>query len=81
MKKYIFILFTLSLISCKHEAEFYIDGKPYYTSERCTKTESETKFGPHYGYNFMSGKYEYHLGSYTESVCVESVIDTIEIKN
>lgn len=79
MRKLI-ILLSLTLLGCKHEPEFYIDGKPYYTSERCVEVETESKYGPHYGYNFMSGKYEYHVGSYTESVCVESVIDTIEIK-
>lgn len=70
----------LSFISCKPEPEFYINGKPYYTSSRCTKIITENKFGPHYGYNALSGKFEIHTGSYTETTCIESTIDTIEIK-
>ena len=63
MKKYFFII-SVFIVSCKPEPEFYIDGKPYYTSRRCVKEELVYQF---YGPKF-------------QMECVEWKIDTIEWK-
>lgn len=78
--KYLLLILTLFTFGCKMEPEFYIDGKPYYDVERCVKSHTESAYGYHYGYNTFRGKYEYHMGHYTKTICDESKIDTIEIK-
>lgn len=80
MKK-ILILALLMLSSCQRKPDLIINGQGYYINTRCVKSHTEHKFGPHYGYNFMSGKYEWHNGSYTERVCDSTATDTIKIEN
>jgi len=40
----------------------------------------KNEYGYHYGYNFMSGKYEWYVGNYSETICDEHKTDTLEIK-
>lgn len=76
-----FIIIFSSLISCKPKPKFFIDGKGYYTRNRCVKDTTYRKYSYHYGYNFISGKYEMHWGYNTKHKCLEYVTDTIEVKN
>jgi hypothetical protein len=77
MKKVLLILFVM--VGCERAPDFVKDGKSYWINTRCVKSHSESKFGPHYGYNVMKGKYEWHNGTYTHTICDSSVTDTIEI--
>lgn len=78
---WIIVVFLIMFFSsCKPKPEFYIDGKPYYTRTHCVKSHTDHKYGYHYGYNFMNGKFEWHTGSYTKTICDESRTDTLEIK-
>lgn len=74
------ILCCVVLFGCKPEPEFYINGKPFYTRSRCIESKTKTIWKFHHGHNRFSGKWEYHFGPNTKTVCVQSVIDTIEIK-
>ena len=65
---------------CKPQPEFYINGKPFYTTTTCLESELETTWGFHYGYNILTGGFDYHYGPHTEIKCTKSVIDTVEIK-
>lgn len=80
MKKLLSLLLIVLMASCKPTPEFYIDGKPYYTRTYCVQSHTEQVYGYHYGYNWLKGKYEYHLGWYTETVCDRYRTDTLEIK-
>lgn len=81
MKKlYLILLIGVMFVGCKPEPEFYIDGKPYYTKEKCIKQHSEEKLEYHFGYSPMKGKHCWHMGYHTVNICDESKIDTIEIK-
>ncbi len=73
-------LFVL-LISCGPQKPDYVDesGKEYSIWERCVESHTESKYGYHYGYNFIDGKYNWHIGSYTETICDRTEMDTIEI--
>ncbi len=73
-------LCCLLFFYCKPKAEFYINGKPFYTMVRCIESKIETNWEYHYGYNMFNGKWEYHYGPNTKTECVQSVIDTVEIK-
>lgn len=77
MKKLVII--SLMFMSCEVKPDFSKDGHDYIVRERCVISHTESKYGYHYGYNFIKGKYEYHMGYYTENVCDKTVIDTIEI--
>ena len=59
----------------------YVDdnGKEYVFISHCVKSHTETDYGYHYGYNMMEGKYNWHYGMDTETICDSSVLDTIEI--
>ena len=79
---YLLILFVLVLLSsCGPQKPEYVDknGKEYVIMDVCVKSHNETRFGYHYGYNFMSSKYEWHNGTYTETICDSLKYDTIEI--
>lgn len=80
MKTLIFIILILTSCNLKIKPEFYIDGKPYYTSSRCVESKTTSNWEYHYGYNMMRGKFEFHYGPNTKTECLKSVIDTIEIK-
>ena len=77
MSKYITIslLFGLLLLGCKPKVEFYIDGKPYSTSERCIESITEVNFD----LNLVNGTMPYYVPVMTER-CLNYAIDTIEIK-
>jgi hypothetical protein len=70
----------ISFFGCKRKAKFFINNKGYYTQNRCVKDTTYTKWCYHYGYNFFSGKYEMHWGNDRKYECLESVVDTIEVK-
>jgi hypothetical protein len=74
------VLCVVFLTSCERKPEFFINGKGYYTQSRCIKDTTYTEWCYHYGYNFFSGKYEMHWGNDTKNECLESVIDTIQVK-
>ena len=74
------ILCCVLFFGCKPEPEFYINGKPFYTRSRCVESKTETNWEYHYGYNMFRGKWEYYYGPHTKTECVQSVIDTVEIK-
>lgn len=84
----IFFLFLLSLMvwfgyflfTLKPKPDLYINGKPFQIVNTCIKSHEESKFGYHYGWSMMNNSYCYHFGSYTETICDKSKIDTLEIK-
>ena len=78
VKKWL-LLFTV-FVSCKPHAEFYKNGKGYYTVPHCTKSHIETTYGYHYGLNPTNAQYEWHNGFHTETICDESTIDTLQIQ-
>jgi hypothetical protein len=53
--------------------------EPFYKQKKCLKTNPETIWEYHWGYNEYSGRWHYHYGPNIKKKCVESVIDTIEI--
>lgn len=75
------IVILIQMSSCGPNKPDYVDnsGKEYTILNRCVKSHTESTYGYHYGYNPLKGKFEYHYGHYTESVCDEYVLDTIEI--
>lgn len=77
MKKVLLIL--LVMVGCERAPDFVKNGKGYWINTHCVKSHTESEYGPHYGYNFMNGKYEWHTSSYTETICDSTVTDTIEI--
>lgn len=79
MKK--LILFSFLLVSCIPYKPDYVDseGKEYSIRRRCIRSHNETKYGYHYGYNFMNSKFEWHYGYHTENICEEYKLDTVEI--
>lgn len=79
MKKALCLLIVILLASCKPKPEFYIKGKPFYTSTRCVESHSETTSGYLYGMGY-NGKMGYYFGLKTETICDKEVTDTIEIK-
>lgn len=76
------ILFAVIFIfsSCKRKAEFVVNGKQYYTEKRCIESYIHTEWEYHIGYNLFNGKWEPHYGPVTYKECINSIIDTIEIK-
>jgi hypothetical protein len=73
------LLGAVFISSCKHDAEFYINGKPYYTQSICVKDTTYQDFCYHYGLSYR-GKFELHWGFQTKNKCLEQTIDTIQIK-
>jgi hypothetical protein len=79
MGKNIILIAVIVLCSCERQPDFVVNGQGYWINSRCVKSHVESKYGPHYGYNVMKGKYEFHTGSYSETVCDSTVIDTVKI--
>lgn len=79
--KYKILFILVVLMSCSPKPEFVINGKEYYTRTRCVKSHNERTFGYHWGYDWTRGEYRYHWGEYTETICDETKVDTIEIKH
>lgn len=79
MGKILIIIAAFILCSCERKPDLIIDGQGYWINSRCVKSHTESRFGSHYGYNFMSGKYEWHTGRYSETICDSTVIDTVKI--
>ena len=59
--------------------DFVSNGKEYIITNNCVRSHSETNYRYHYGYNFMSGKMDWHWGYETETVCDQYKLDTIEV--
>ena len=72
-------LVFFSFCSCKKEPDFFINGKGYYTENRCVKDTSYYKWSYEYGYSYR-GKMEFYWGNHRQYKCLESVVDTIEVK-
>lgn len=93
--KLITALLFVCMVGCKPKPEFEINGKQYYTRNRCIKDHREPETGYHYGfYSGMYTDYEGHIkfgfhagfhwpyqcfGACRKTVCDKSVIDTLEI--
>mgnify|MGYP001274283390 CR=1 FL=1 len=60
--------------------EFSKNGKGYYTKNRCVKSHNETVWDYHWGYSWMRGKYCWHYGPHSKTICDQSIIDTIQLK-
>lgn len=73
-------LLMLTMCGCIPKTEFYLKGKPCYTREKCVEYKEVDKIDYHYGLNPSTLKEEYFYGTFKESVCVKTVIDTIIIK-
>lgn len=84
MKKILFIIIVsfacLSNKGCfHHEPEFVIDGVGYYTDKRCFRDTNYSEYCWHYGYNVLTGIFEYHYGIDHKHECLEYIVDTIKI--
>lgn len=68
------------LVGCGPRKPDYVkDGKEYEIYSHCVKSHTESDYGYHYGYNFLNGKYEWHWGTETTTICDERRTDTVEI--
>lgn len=78
---YLLFLLTLILFSAcgPYKPDYVKDGKEYAIISNCAKSHSESDYDYHYGYNFMSGKYEYHWGLDEKEICDSVAYDTVEI--
>jgi len=81
MKYLMTFLFIIFMTSCdfRVKPDFTKDGHDYIVRNVCVKSHIENKYGYHYGYSFMNGKFCWHFGNYDETVCDESITDTIEV--
>lgn len=85
MKKLVLIALGMFLLtSCFH----YSESEPYTVTGKVINKyhkDQEEKYGYHYGYSVMKGKYCYHYGSYTEEerneVTYTFLLDTITENN
>lgn len=79
--KGIFFFGLLILISCDIpiKPDYVKNGKEYIIREVCVKSHTEETYDYHFGYNYFSGKHEYHYGPDSKTICDSSVIDTIEV--
>jgi hypothetical protein len=80
MKK--LILFSgLVFFGCNtsRKPDLVIDGREYALNKKCIKSHQETKFCYHYGWNSWRGKFEFHWGNQTKTICDSTSTDTIEI--
>lgn len=79
--KNLLIIFLLLIVGCDYavKPDLVKDGKEYVILSRCVQSHTESKYEYHYGYNFMDGKYNWHWGLNSESVCDKSVWDTVEV--
>ncbi len=80
MKRIVFGMVIL-LSACDPIKPDYVDskGNEYMFSHPCVKSHTESKYEYHYGYNMMNGKWNYHWGMNTETICDSTTIDTIQI--
>lgn len=73
-----FAISAICLFGCKQKPEFYINGKPYYTQERCVKYVTETQWV--YGWGLWNGQFGMVYSPQTVCTCTEYVVDTIALK-
>lgn len=77
-------LLLITLSSCNNEPEFYLNGKPYYTRQKCVRSHLENKPSYHFGCYIGGCKWHWNwqcFSSCKETVCDEYKTDTIEIVN
>ena len=74
-------LLMVILYGCGPWKPDYVDenGKEYEIRSYCVKSHSVSEYCYHYGYNFMSSKYEWHWGMDTKTICDSTSQDTVEI--
>jgi hypothetical protein len=79
--KYLFILLFFVLTSCDMvvKPDLVIDGKEYVFRTSCVKSHVESKYEYHYGYNMMSGKFDWHWGLNNNTICDSTAVDTVEV--
>jgi len=79
--KYLVLLLTLFLFGCNvpTKPDLVINGKEYVLRDKCVKSHEETKFCYHYGWNGWRGKFEFHWGNQTKTICDSTSTDTIEV--
>jgi hypothetical protein len=81
MKYLITLLIVIFLNSCdfRVKPDFTKDGHDYVIRNTCVESHVENKYGYHYGYSIMHGKFCWHFGNYDETICDTSRLDTIEV--
>ena len=82
MKYLISILLLIALYSCNgpYKPDFVDkDGKEYEVRTYCLKSHEVSEYCYHYGYNMMNGKFDWHFGLDTKTVCDSMKMDTVEI--
>ena len=79
--KRILVGLVIFLSACDPIKPDYVDskGNEYMFSHPCVKSHTESKYEYHYGYNMMNGKWNYHWGMNTETICDSITTDTIQI--
>lgn len=79
--KYLFILLMIVITGCEIvvKPDLVVGGKEYVYRTVCVESHSETKWEYHYGYNFMDGKFNWHWGNNTTTICDKEIVDTVEV--
>lgn len=67
------------LSGCKVTPDFTKNGQDYIVTHHCIQSHDTIEYGYHYGYNMMEGKFNYHFGMHTETICDSMKLDTIEV--
>lgn len=77
----ILILLLVSLFGCNTpiKPDLVVEGREYILRDKCVKSHQETKFCYHYGWNAWKGKFGFHWGNQTKTICDSTSTDTIEI--
>lgn len=80
MRTLILLTLLITIMGCgPRKPDFVNGGKEYLVYTYCAKSHTITDYGYHYGYNMLSGKYEWHWGTETETICDSTARDTVEI--
>lgn len=80
MKTFILFALLIVLMSCGPRKPDYVnDGKEYMFYTNCVKSHTKSDYTYHWGYSIMSGKYEWHWGMETTTICDSTAVDTVEI--
>ena len=82
MKNILFLVFiSILIISCKQniKPDVIINGKYYIYKTECIEKHTEQNYKYHYGYSLFSGKYNFHYGVVTETICDKETTYLIEI--
>ncbi len=75
----ILILILISSCDVRVKPDFVKGGKEYVVSENCVKSHNVSEYSYHYGYNMLDGKFNWHWGMDTKTICDSVKLDTIEV--